>query len=734
MRRPRAASRPPRLRLVRQLEVGDCGAACLAIVLRSAGHRAELSELRDLTSTGREGVSAAGIVSAARALGFTAKGVRCPADRLAQVPAGSILHWGGNHFVVLERVTSRGAVVLDPALGRRTVPAEALGATYSGVALVFEPPAGPVARERSTRTPRRRLAPYRPFVTGTAKHATLAVVFAVAVQACLLANPYVLRRVVGGLAGSDPSASARTLAVGVAAMAVGYLGAAIARLGFLVALQRAVDFRLTMGVLEHLVAQPYSFIARRSSGDLSLRLRSTVIVRQVLTSGALSTLIDGALVLVYVVLISVIDLWFGLLTTAAIAAQALVVAVAWPRLRSASAVALEAQTVSQGQLLEIVGGLEQLKASGTAGEVVHAWSGRLRTEVDTEARRSRLGGLVDALLLAIRFAAPPLLLALGLARVGSGALDLADMLALATLSAAVTVPTGGLLSTLCSLSTVGSYVERLDDLLHASPERVGQRGVGGPLAGAVELQDVSFRYSALLPPALSEVSLRIEPGEQVAVVGASGSGKTTLAMVIATLHEPSTGSVIVDGHDARDYDLVELRRHIGVVTQSAPLFALTIHDNIALGRPHVSEADVIAAAKRAALHDEVVALPAGYRTKLGNDGSGLSGGQRQRIALARALVHSPGLLILDEATSALDSATEARVHEGIAELDCTRIVVSHRLSNVVRADRVIVMKDGRIVADGSPGKVRRTSAEFRGLVEPATASTKARRATRARSR
>lgn len=707
-------SRPLRLRLVRQMEVGDCGAACLATVLRAHGRRADLAALRDLSSTGRDGVSAAGLLAAARRHGFTGVGVRCPADALDQLPPGAVLHWS-NHFVVLTGRSRRGLHVLDPALGRRVVPAGTVREQYSGVALLFTPdgPADAAVDAEPPAPP--RLRRYRPFVAGTGRAALLALLLAAVVQAFAVVFPLVLREVVQAAQGG---ASATTgLALGVAALAVGFAAAQVGRLLALVALQRVVDVRVTAGVLHHLARLPYTFLARRSVGDLALRVRSTVAVRQVLTSSALSTVLDGLLVLGYLAVLLALDARFALLTAAAVAVQVVVVAVAWPRLRQAAAEALEAQTTSQAGLLELVSGLQLLKATGSAPGAVDRWSPRLEREVAATARSARASGLVDSVLAALRFAAPPLLLVLALARVQSGELALADALALAALAAAVTVPVGALLTAVCALSAVLSYLERLDDLLQAEPEPTGGRPPPARLRGRVELREVSFRYSALLPPALGQVSAVLEPGSHVAVVGSSASGKTTLALLVATLYEPTSGALLLDGVDAREYDRDALRRRIGLVTQDVTLFAGTVRENVVHGRPQVSARDVERACRTAALHDELVALPSGYDTVLGNGGAGLSGGQRQRLALARALAARPGLLVLDEATSALDPVTERAVHAALARLAVTRLVVAHRLTTVTSADRVLVLEQGRLVGDGTYAGLRRRSRHLRALLE-----------------
>ena len=701
-----------RLRVVRQLELGDCGAACLATVLSARGVRADLPLLRELTRTGRDGVSARGLLAAAGHFGLTGRAVRCPVERLSELPPGAVLHWGGNHFVVLEQVTRRGARVLDPALGRRTVSTQTLQEQYSGVALLLEgDPRGTPATPSAP-----RVVPYRSLVRGGARPALLAVVFAAVVQAFALVTPLVLRRVVEDA--DNPAANVvQTLTLLVVAVAVGFLLAQIGRLLCLVALQRLVDVRLTVGVLRHLASLPYDFLARRSVGDLALRVRSTVAVRQILTSTALSSVLDGTLVLLLLVGVAVVDVTFAVLTVAVVLAQVLVVTIGWRRLREAAAEALEAQSQAQGRLLELVGGMELLKATGRAVPAVDTWSERLEAEVAAQARSTRVSGLLDAVLLTLRFAAPPALLVLALARLRDGDLALGDVLALAALSAAITVPTGALLGTVCALASVLGYLERLDDLLRAPAEATGTRRPPRRLRGAVELQDVTFGYSKLLPPAVEGISATIEPGERVLLVGASGSGKTTLALLVATLHAPWSGRVLIDGVDARDYDLEQLRRRIGVVTQDVTLFGASVRDNIVFGRSWLTDRDVEAAADAAVLHDDLRALPAGYATVLGNGGAGLSGGQRQRLALARALAGRPGLLVLDEATSALDPATERLVQDNLSALGCTRVIATHRLSGLAAADRVLVLDAGQLVADGRPVNVRRRNPQLRALLQ-----------------
>jgi ATP-binding cassette subfamily B protein len=225
----------------------------------------------------------------------------------------------------------------------------------------------------------------------------------------------------------------------------------------------------------------------------------------------------------------------------------------------------------------------------------------------------------------------------------------------------------------------------------------------GRLRGRIELRDVSFTYSRADENALSGVSLTIEPGETVALVGQTGAGKSTLVKLIARFYDATGGTVLVDGVDVRDYDLASYRHRLGVVPQESYLFAGTVRDSIAYARPSASFEEVVAAARATGAHDMIMRLPGRYDHPVAERGRNLSAGQRQLIALARAQLADPAILLLDEATAALDLAAEAAVNRAISELTAARttIVVAHRLSTAARADRIVVIDSGRIVEVGS---------------------------------
>ena len=283
----------------------------------------------------------------------------------------------------------------------------------------------------------------------------------------------------------------------------------------------------------------------------------------------------------------------------------------------------------------------------------------------------------------------------------NGDLSLGTMLALTALASGFLTPLSSLIVTGTQLQLLGSYMERINDVLDTPTEQTPDAVPAPKLSGQVFVRDVSFRYAPSAPDAVNDVTLEIQPGQMIGIVGRSGSGKSTLAHLILSLYRPTSGAVFYDGHDLMDLEPTSVRGQLGIVPQNSYLFGTSVRGNISLTKPDASPDEIERAARLACIHDDIMAMPMGYDTVLSDGGTSISGGQRQRIALARALVHDPAILLLDEATSSLDAVTEAAIYENLERLDCTRIVIAHRISTIARADNIVVMDAGSFAERGT---------------------------------
>lgn len=689
---------PRRIPFIQQLEISDCGAACLAMTLAFHGRNVSPEEVRRATRTSRDGVSALALVEAARSYGMEARGVAVELDGLKFLERGSILHWEFNHFVVLDRVGRGGIEVLDPALGRIHVPTERLSKAFTGVAIVLEPT--PAFEKGSSGAG----GPFR-YIKPMLRHTGLLSkvgVTSLLIQVFALATPILMGVIVDRVVPSGDESLLMAVALGMLAMVGFHLLSTFVRSHLLLALRAQLDLNISTSFIGHLVKLPYQFFLQRSAGDLMARLNSNVTVREILTTGAISSVLDGALVAIYLVLIFAQSVAMGAVIVLLALLQIAILAFTHSSMQRLMAETLQAEARSHGYVTQMITGIETLKSVGAESRSVAQWTNLFADEVNATIARGRLSAVIESLTTGLRVASPLVVLTVGALGVVNGDLSLGTMLALSALGTGFLTPLSSLIVTGTQFQLLGSYMERINDVLDTELEQdPNEVEPAHELRGKITLQNVSFRYGPTAPEVVKDVSLEIEPGQMIGIVGKSGSGKSTLAHLILNLYRPTQGAVYYDGVDLAKLEAASVRAQLGIVPQNSFLFGNSIRSNISLTKPDASMEEVERAARLACIHDDIMAMPMGYETVLSDGGASISGGQRQRIALARALVHEPAIVLLDEATSSLDSVTEAAIYNNLGTLSCTRIVIAHRISTIRGANVIVVMSDGVFVEQGT---------------------------------
>jgi ABC-type bacteriocin/lantibiotic exporter with double-glycine peptidase domain len=675
----------------------ECGVACLAMVLAYHGKHVAREELRSALGPTRDGVRAAHLLRTGRHFGLRGRGFKAELDALRQVPRGAVLHWQFNHYVVLQAVGKQHIDIVDPARGARRVPWHELDKSFTGVVLIFEPGADFVASDN--RPTRKGL--YANLLRAGDWKRIFSISFAS--QLVSLALPMLVALIVDRVLPRSDQQLLYVVSIGLALIAAFYGLSQVVRGHLLLHLRTLLDAKMSMELVDRMLALPYTFFQQRSVGDLTLRLESSKMVREVLTSGALTAVLDGTMMLLYLGLLLAISPRLGLVVVTLGAVNVIVLVASRGRRRAFHAELIDRQAASESYQFEMLSAMETIKGMGCEQRAIDRWCNLFVDMLNNQLSYGRLEILFQALTSTLRLGAPLVIFALGALEVLDGKISIGTMLAVNTFAVGVFDPLSRLVEKLEQFERLHIYVDRMLDIYESPREQaLGKPPVHEALSGAIEFQDVSFRHGPLDPDVIRETSLRIRPGEFIGIVGPSGAGKSTLASLMLGLYQPTAGRVLYDGRPLQELDLSTLRAQIGVVTQATQLFAGTIRANIAMADPDLPQAEVERAAKLAQIHDDIMRMPAGYETVLSTGGSSISGGQRQRVALARALARRPAILLLDEATSALDSGSEAGIQAALEDIRCTRIVIAHRLSTIARADRILVVEGGRIIEHGSP--------------------------------
>ena len=550
----------------------------------------------------------------------------------------------------------------------------------------------------------RSLAPFfRPYA-GLAALALFVLVFTAAVS---LALPLAASRVVDGFAQDDFS-RLNTYFLGAIGLAALFAAGTALRFWIVSRLGERVVTDIRKAVFDRMMGISPAFFERLLTGEVLSRITTDTTLLLTVVSSSASWFLRNVLVLFG-------GLALMLWTTPKLTGLVLLVVpllmapifVLSRRLRALSRESQDWIAASSGAASEALLAVQTVQAFTHERESRAAFSEVSERSYDSAQRRITVRAQMTAIIIFAVFTAILGVLWMGARDVASGAMSAGELIQFLFYAGMVATSAAALSELWTELQRAAGATERLVELLNTTDsvrDPAEPRPLPAPVRGAIRFEAVTFSYASRLEaPALHEVSLAIAPGETVALVGPSGAGKSTLIQLLLRFYDPQSGRIMLDGVNLADMARSDFRRALSLVPQDPVIFAASARENIRFGRPDASNADVEAAARAAAAHDFILALPEGYDTYVGERGVMLSGGQRQRIAIARAILRDAPVLLLDEATSALDAQSERAVQDAVDRLarDRTTLIIAHRLATVKKADRIIVMDKGRIVADGA---------------------------------
>ncbi|RPH30268.1 type I secretion system permease/ATPase [Buttiauxella warmboldiae] len=464
-----------------------------------------------------------------------------------------------------------------------------------------------------------------------------------------------------------------------------------------------IDVELGARLFRHMLNLPIAYFQSRRVGDSVARVRELENIRAFLTGNAITVVMDILFSFVFLAVMFSYSVKLTLIVIASIPLYIFLSVVFTPVLRRRLDEKFNKSAENQSFLVETISNIDTVKAMAVEPRWVKKWDEQLAGYVTSGLSVTNISTIASGGITLISKLVTAAIMWVGAGLVIDNQLTVGALVAFNMLSGQVSQPILRLAQLWNDFQQVGISMSRLGDILNAHPEVMDQKSRLPRLNGAIEFDQVSFRYRPDASEVLRQVSIAIKPGEVIGIVGRSGSGKSTLTKLVQRLYIPDRGRVLLDGHDLAVINTTSLRHQIGVVLQENSLFNRSVRANIALANPALPLETIIEAAKLAGAHEFICELPEGYDTIIGEQGAGLSGGQRQRIAIARALITNPRILIFDEATSALDYESEKIIQDNMRRI-CegrTVLIIAHRLSAVREANRIIVMERGQIAEVGS---------------------------------
>lgn len=686
-----------RLPLIRQSQATECGLACLGMIAHYHGHEMDMITLRRRFTTSLKGATLADVISVAQQLNMSARALRIDLDELSKLRLPCILHWDLNHFVVLKRVRGNKITLHDPARGLRHLTFKEASPAFTGVALELLPSATFAARAEKARISMHKLIGS---VTGARSAFAQVLMLSVALELFGVLSPFFMQWVMDMVLVSADYSFLNLLGIGFIMIALFQTLITALRSWVMSWFSSQLSVQWTSNVCQHMLRLPLAWFESRHVGDVLSRYSSLNTIQSTLTTRFISTVLDGVMSMVTVVMLFIYNATLAWLVMALFTAYALLRFAAFDPVRRASEEQIISAARTQSSLLETLRGIQAVKSHNKQMPRLAAYINFMVDSTNKSIVIQKLNILFGSAQGLLTSVGRVVLVWLAALQVLDGHFSAGMLTAFISFADQFISRGAGLINAIIDFRMLRMHGERLADIVLSEPEpRLEgeiERREDLQIGQDIVLNEIAFRYAATEPWILEGVNLKVKAGESIAIVGASGQGKTTLAKIILGLLQPQKGVLSIGGVEVTAAGLAHHRNRIGCVMQDDILFSGSIAENISFFDAQPDHARITRVARLAQIHGDIMRMPMNYQSLVGDMGSFLSGGQLQRLLLARALYREPQILLLDEATSHLDLYNEAQINAAIKRMNITRIIIAHRPETIRSADRIVRLHDGKL--------------------------------------
>lgn len=695
-----------KVRFYGQIQQTECGLCCVKMLMDYYGRNISMTTLRNEINVGRDGASIISLQKLLEKNNLITKIVKITADELFTQKGPAIVYWENKHFVIFEKVKKHKVYIVDPNTGRQKVSLEEFTSKFSNY-VIFSKPAENFEKINN-RYEYWKI--FMPVILSDKKKYLKVGVYCLIGYVLTLLSPVLMQGLIDNVYNpGEYWKFVQYFGLFVIATAISLYVKNIA----LIKLRMNIDKNLTSKVVNDLLQANYSFFDSRSSSDLIFSLNGCTTLRELFANQVVKGVVDVGGILFITAYFFYKSKMIGIVVILIFLLNILYVSATNPIAVDYSKSYIDEQSKLQGKNIELIQSMLGIKMLSIEQDMFRQWQKQFSKFQKKFYVSERMTGVIDVIGGVLQMASPLVVLLLSFHLMLKGNITLGTAMSLYSISSTYFSLTGSAFNMYWCFVKANIYVERLGDISSQEKEDLsGNHLKKHNVIGKIQLKDVSFSYTDTGRDSISNVSMEIEPGQKIAIVGKSGCGKSTLAKLIIGLYKPKRGAIYYDEVEESQIDMGYLRQQFGIVPQEAALFNKSIYDNITLDRPDISMEDVIRVTKIVNIYDEIQDMPLKFNTIISDTGGNLSGGQKQRIILARALISNPKILVLDEATSALDNLNEAMLSAYLKEQGCTRVVIAHRLSTIIDADSIIVMEKGSIVEMGTHEELLKKSDKY----------------------
>ena len=685
---------------IKQLTPHECGVCCCAMILYYWGYKININSIREELDVGRDGLTIKQMKDYLQAKDFDTNVYKIDSDinKLKKIGHPFIAYWENKHYVVIEKINKNFVIIDDPSEGRAKISLEKFLKSFSNYIVVSYP-------NKNFKPIKEKVQSKWAYILSIFKekkaYYMLTFLLALLTHLSTLGIPFLIQNIINEIIDNVKLGNNYpTYFIAVISIFFFFILVISLSSNNIIKLSKILSEKLDVNTFKKLLQLPYKYFETRNVGDLLCRLNNAREIREIISIQVIDGIISIGEVFIILLYMFMSNIKLAFLVLFIFIIYLLYLCISKNKISNI----VESERIKYAELYtiqtEAIYAIHSIKMSCLENDIFNAWHYKYKEMLKSFLYRLKFNNKNTIISNIIQLYLPILLLLFGVVLYTKGEITIGEIVSFQAISSLLFGIASSIFSLYSQFVVLSSHLNGLNDIWFEPKDNYNINGISKPLSGNIEVDNISFSYTKNSEMVLKNISLKIKSGQKIAIVGKSGSGKSTLSKIISGLYKPVEGNILYDNISINKYNKKSLYKHISIIPQDAILFNKTIFENIVMENKDTPLHEVKKICKMVCIHEDIEALPLGYKTLISKMGLNFSGGQRQRILLARALIKHPKILLMDEATGFLDNVNECEIMAYLKKMKYTRIIISHRLSTIKDSDVIFVIDNGKLVGCG----------------------------------